>query len=239
MNARARRLAPFAGYLMVVLIFLAIASTSNTPDAKASGAKIVAYFTHHKSNVHVQDFLLAYAALAAVVYFTAVASFLRSRGSQILASPTMAGGVLLGAGLCLGAGVNEALTDQPARMSTATAQALNLLSNDVFGVLLFAGLALATASAGVAMLRTKALPTALGVVTTIVGVAAGTGFLSWFAFMATGLLTLVVAPYIYSRMGSPAEITLPEATVEIPAQTTAESTTAASAPAKTRSRSKV
>lgn len=219
MNARARRLAPFAGYLMVALVFAAIATTSNTPDAKASGAKVIAYFTHHKTNIHVQDFLLAYAALAAVVYFTAVANFLRSRGSQILATTMVAGGVLMAGGLCVGAGLNEALTDQPARMSTATAQALNLLSNDVFGVLLFAGLALATTSAGVAMLRTKAVPTALGVVTTIVGVAAGTGILSWFAFMGTGLLTLAIAPYVYARSGQPSEITLPDANVEIPAQT--------------------
>ncbi|MDQ1746129.1 MAG: hypothetical protein QOD07_392 [Frankiaceae bacterium] len=218
MNARARRLAPFAGYLMVALVFAAIATASNTPDAKASGAKVIAYYQHHRTNVHVQDFLLAYAALAAVVYFSAVATFLRSRGSQILATTMVGGGVLLAGGLCVGAGLNEALTDQPSRMSTATAQALNLLSNDLFGVMLFGGLALATTSAGVAMLRTKALPTALGVITTIVGVAAGTGILSWFAFMASGLLALVVAPYVYSRSGQPGAITLPDANVQIPEQ---------------------
>ncbi|MDQ1684564.1 MAG: hypothetical protein QOC82_1301 [Frankiaceae bacterium] len=222
MNARARRLAPFAGYLMVALIVVVLTTTGDSPSAKDSGAKVVAFFTHHKTSTHVADFLLAYAALATVVYFVAVANFLRSRGSQVLASTTIAGGVLAAAGLCVGAGLNEALTDQPGRLSAPAAQALNLLGNDLFGILLFAGFALATLSTGVAMLRTKALPTALGVVTTIVGVAFATGIASWFAFMATGPLTLVVAAYVYSRSARPAEITLPEATVEIPAQMTAE-----------------
>jgi hypothetical protein len=220
MNARARRLAPFAGYLMVALLVALIIASGNTPNAKASGAKVIAFFTHHKTSTHVGDFLLAYAALATVVYFTAVAGYLRSRGSQVLATTTVGGAILAAAGLCVGAGLNEALVDQPKRLSAPAAQALNLLSNDVFGILLFAGFALATTSAGVAMLRTKALPTALGVVTTIVGVAFATGVASWPAFMATGPLTLVIAAYVYTRSASPAQITLPDATVEIPAQTT-------------------
>jgi hypothetical protein len=222
MNARARRLAPFAGYLMVAFLVVVV-TTSNSPDAKASGAKVIAFFTHHKTSTHVQDFFLAYAAIAAIVYFAALATFLRNRGAQILAATTVGGAVLMAAGLCVGAGMNEALAEQPGRLSASAAQALNLMGNDAFGVLLFAGLALATTSAGVAMLRTKALPTALGVITTIVGVAAGTGILSWFAFMATAPLTLVVAAYVYSRSARPSEITLPDANVEIPAQARAES----------------
>lgn len=218
MNARARRLAPFAGYLMVACLVVVITATGSTPDAKDSGAKVIAFFTHHKTSTHVSDFLLAYAALAAVVYFTAVAGFLRSRGSQLLASTTIGGAILAAAGLCLAAGLDEALVDQPGRLSTTSAQALNLLNNDMFGILLFAGFALATTSAGVAMLRTKALPTALGVVTTIVGVGFATGIASWFAFMASGPLTLVIAAYVYARSAQPSEITLPDANVEIPAQ---------------------
>lgn len=225
MSSRARRLAPFAGYLMVACIVAGLSSVSNSPDSKDSGAKVIAFFTHHKTAVHVQDFLLAYAALAAIVYFTSLANFLRARGSQILATTTVAGAGLLAAGLCIGAGLNEALADRPAQLNATSAQALNVLSNNLFGVLMFAGLALATTSAGVAMLRTQALPKALGIVTTIVGVAAATGFMGWPAFLATGPLTLVVAPYLYSRMGRPTEIALPDATVAIPAQSRTESDT--------------
>lgn len=224
MNARARRLAPFAGYVMVALIVVILTTTGDTPDAKASGAKVVTFFQHHKTSTHVADFLLAYAALAAVVYFTAVANYLRSRGSQVLATTAIGGAILAAAALCVGAGVNEALVDQPGRLTPDVAQSLNLLGNDLFGIMLFVGFALATTSMGVAMLRTKSVPTALGVVTTIVGVGFATGIVSWFAFLASGPLTLVIAAYVYSRSARPAEITLPD----IPAQASA----AAEAPAK-------
>ena len=217
MNARARRLAPFAGYLMVAFILAAL-FMPGSPDSKASGAKIINFFTHHKSSTHAQDLMFAYAALSAVVYVTAVATYLRSRGSQILATTAIAGGVLAAAGLCLGAGINETLVDQPSRMSATSAQTLNLLGNNAFGVLLIAGFALATTSMGVAMLRTKSMPTALAVITTVVGVATAAGPFGWFGFLATGPLTLVVAAYVYSRSGQPSEITLPDATVEIPTQ---------------------
>jgi len=219
MNARARRLAPFAGYLMVALIFVGLAVVSDSPDSKASGAKVIAFVQHHKTAIHVQTFLLAYAALAAVVYFASIAQFLRTRGSQVLATTTVAGAALFASGLCVAVGINESLADQPGRLSESAAQTMNVLGQDVFAILMFAGLALAMGSAGVAMLRTKSLPIALGVITTIAGVAAGTGIVAWFGFLGTGVLTLVIAPYVYSRTGTPAEITLPDATVAVPAQT--------------------
>ncbi len=218
MNARARRLAPFAGYLMVAFILVAL-FMMQAPESKASGAKVISFFTHHKTAVHVQSLLLAYGALTAIVFFTAVANFVRSRGSQILATTSIVGGALMAAGLCIGAGINETLVDQPGRLSVASAQTLNLLSTNAFGVLLIAGVALAWLSAGIAMLRTKSMPTALGVVTTIVGVVSTAGPLGWIGFLATALLAPVVATYVYLRSEQPpAEITLPDAKVTVPAQ---------------------
>jgi hypothetical protein len=237
MNARARRLAPFAGYLMVALLVVVL-SLPSSPDSTDSGAKVIAFFQSHKTSSQVSDFLLAYAAIAAIVYFTALAGFLRSRGSQLLASLTVAGSVIFAAGLCVGAGLNAALADNPRRLSTPAAQAINVLGSNMFAVILFTGLALATTSAGIAMLRTKSLPTALGVVTVIVGVVAGTGFLSWFAFMATGPLTLVIAAYLYKRSERTAEITLPDSvTLGVPAQVTATGKSQAKSTEKSTTRS--
>lgn len=219
MNARARRLAPFAGYLMIAFVLAAV-FMAQSPDSNASGAKVIAFFSHHKNSVHAQDLFLAYAALAAILYFASVATYLRSRGSQILATTAVAGSIVMAAGFCVGAGVNETLADKPSELSAASAQTLNVLSNDVFGVLLIAGVALATLSMGVAMLRTKAVPTALGVVTTVVGVACTLGPVGWIGFLATGPLTLVVAAYVYARTAQPTEITLPDSNAEIPAQAT-------------------
>ena len=150
--------------------------------------------------------LLAYSALLAIVYFTSVAGYLRRHGSQVLATTTVASAALFAAGLTIGAGLQAALADRPTQLSAQTAQTLNLLSNDEWAVTLFAGLCGATLSMGVAMLLTKALPTWLGVVTTIVGVVAATGFASFLALLATAPLTLIVAGYVYVRLSRPDQV---------------------------------
>ncbi|MDQ1696187.1 MAG: hypothetical protein QOJ03_1540, partial [Frankiaceae bacterium] len=103
----------------------------------------------------------------------------------------------------------------------SAAQALNQVQEDLFFVTLFGGLMLATLAMGIAMLRTKALPKALGIVTVIVGVVAASGIASWFAFMATGPLTIVIAGYVYQRLGQPASVTMPD----VPAPRIADATT--------------
>jgi hypothetical protein len=124
---------------------------------------------------------------------------------------------LFAVGLCVAAGLNAALADSPRKLGTSAAQALNVLQNDAFGFVLFAGLGLAVGSIGIAMLRTHSLPKALGIITVIVGVAAATPA-GWFALLASGPLTLVIAAYVYRALGRPTEITLPaDSTVGIPA----------------------
>jgi len=206
---RYKRLAPLSGVVMVVAIVVAL-SLGSSPDTKDSGAQVIQWYQHHHAAATAQSFLLAYAAALGVLYFTSVASFLRSRGSHVLAVTTTVGGAIMATGLLLGAGFNVTLVDRTTHLSTDTAQALNYLQDDAFGFMLFAGLFVATLSLGVAMLRTKSYPTALGVAAVIVGIGAGTGIVSWFAFMASGLITLVVACYTYYYLGQPQEITIPE-----------------------------
>ena len=227
MTDRYKRLAPFAGVLMVGLVLVAL-FLPQEPDAKASGAKTIAFYTKHHTAVNAASICLVFAAVAAVLYFTSVAAYLRRCGSQLLSATATVGGALFASGLLLAGGLLWAANDAVKHQATATAQALNILQNDAWAPMMFAGLAIATLSIGVAMLRTNAVPTALGVVTTVVGVSLFTFVLSWFAFMASGLLTIVIAGYVYVRQGRPDAITLPE----IPqARTTTES-----APAKARAK---
>jgi hypothetical protein len=174
--------------------------------------------------------LLGYAAVFAVIYFVSVASYLRGRGADLLATLTLVGGVLMAVGLGLGAGTSAALGDHTDRLSASAAQALNQVQEDLFFVTLFGGLMLATLAMGIAMLRTKALPKALGIVTVIVGVVAASAVASWFAFMATGPLTIVIAGYLYHRLGQPPTVTMPD----VPAPRAADET--AETPSKARSK---
>lgn len=210
---RYKRLAtPVSAVLFVAATVVAI-SLGSSPDSKASGAKVIAWFHDHHTAATAQSILFAYAGVLGFVYFATVASFLRRRGADVLALTTAGGGVLFAGGLALAAGTNAAILDRVTHISADTAQTLNLVQNDLFWPMMFAGLFLSTLGMGVSMLRTGALPKALGIITVIVGVAAGTGIASWPAFMASGPLTLVIAGFVYHRLGQPQqwqEIALPD-----------------------------
>jgi hypothetical protein len=217
-----------AGVAMVAVIVVGIA-LGNTPDAGASGAKVLQYYSSHHDRQNAEVLLFGYSAVFAIVFYAGMASYLRKRGSEILSTLTMVGGAVMAMGLALGAGTTAVITDHTSKLSPDAAQALNNVNEDLFFVTLFAGLMIATMAIGISSLRTHAMPKALGIVTVVVGVGAVSGIGAWFAFMASGPLTLVLAGYLYQRTGQPASITLPE----VPDQRAAE----APAPAR-RSRTK-
>lgn len=221
MTDRYKRLAAPASAVVMVGGVLTALFMPQSPDSTASGTKVITFFQDHHTAEYVAAFALAYAAGAAVLFFVSVGSFLRSRGSQVLATTTGVGGALLATGLLLGAGTLGAVNDAPGRMSADVARTLNIIQDDIFAPALFAGLGIAVLSIGVASLRTKALPKALGIIATIVGVVVLSGIGSWFGFMASGPLALVIAGYVYQRSGRPTQITMPD----IPVQSTVETTT--------------
>lgn len=209
MTDRFKRLAPLSGVVFVALMVVALAGP-DSPDSSASGTRVIAWYEAHHTWVYVSALLVCYAAAAAVLYFTTVTRYLRSAGSDLLATTTFAGGVMAAAGMLVGAGTALAVNDGPHNLAPQTVSALHVLSNDLLVPLVIGGIAIATLSMGVAMLRTMCLPKALGIITTIVGVVAFSGIASWFAFMAAGPLTLVIAGYIYQRSGRPQSVTLPD-----------------------------
>src|SRR3954471_10278656 len=209
MTDRYKRLATPASAVVMVAGVLTALLLPGTPDTTASGQKVIAFFTAHHTAMYVAAFSVAYAAVAGVLFFVSVAAFLRSRGSQLLAATTTVGAAIFAGGLLLAAGALTAANDAPGRMSADVARTLNIIQDDMWAPAMFAGLGIAVLSIGVASLRTKALPKALGIITTIVGVVPLSGIGSWFGFMACGLLPLVIAAYVYDRLGKPGQITMP------------------------------
>lgn len=218
MTDRWKRLVPpAAGVAMVAVIVVGIA-LGNTPDAGSSGAKVLQYYSSHHGRSNAEVFLFGYSAVFAVVFYTGMASYLRKRGSDILSTLTIVGGSLMAVGLALGAGTTAMLADKTSKLSADAAQALNQVNEDLFFVALFAGVMVATLAIGISILRTKAMPKALGIVTVVVGIGAVSAIGAWFAFMASGPLTLVLAGYLYQRTGQPQQITMPD----VPDQRAAE-----------------
>ncbi len=194
---------------MVAAVVVGIA-LGNTPDSGSSGAKVLAYVKSHHGRLNAEVFLFAYTSVLALVFYTGMGAYLRRRGSDILATLTVVGGAVAAVGFGLGAGATASMTDATNKLSPDTLQALNQISEDIFFIALFGGIAVATLAMGISMLRTKAMPKALGIVSVVVGVVAFSGIGSWFAFMASGPLTLAIAWFLYQRTGQPDEITLPE-----------------------------
>src|SRR5947207_2586170 len=102
MGNRMRRLAPLAGVVYVGLV-VAVLFSPSAPDANQGGAKVIQWYADHHGVARGKEVMLAYAALAAVVYFASLAAYLRRRGADVLATTTIAGGVLASVGLMLGA----------------------------------------------------------------------------------------------------------------------------------------
>jgi FtsH-binding integral membrane protein len=218
MTDRWKRLTPpLAGVVLVALVVVGL-FMSDTPNAGDSGTKVLAYYNSHQGRTGAALILFGYAGVMSVIFYSGVATYLRRRGAELTATLTIAGGVLFGASLCLGAGTAAVLIDHTDRLSPDAAQALNSVSEDLFWVMMIAGLMIATVSMGIGMLQTKSMPKALGIVTLVVGAVAASGIGGWFAFMGSGPLILVIAGYLYQRTGQPEEIVLPE----VPGQRAAE-----------------
>jgi hypothetical protein len=221
MTDRWKRLVPPVAGVALVAGLVAAVIIGNTPDAGSSGTKVVNYFTSHHGRTNADVVLLAYSSLMAVVFYTGMATYMRSRGADMLATITVVGGAILATGLGIAAGATEAVNDHTSKLSTGAAQALNNINEDIFFVAVFGGLALATLAMGISFLRTNAMPKALGIITVIVGVVAVSGIGSWFGFMGAGVLNLVLAGYLYQRTGRPESITIPD----VPDQRAAEPAT--------------
>ena len=215
---RYKRLAPLSGVVFVALM-VTVFFLPSPPDTNASGVKVIAFYRHHHTAIYVAAAVLGFAGAALTLYLASVADFLRRSGSTLLATTTVIGAGIAAAGMFLGAGAVVAVNDGPQNFTPDVARSLNVVQSDLFWPMALGGLAIATLSMGVAMLRTRALPKALGIITTIVGVVGCSVVASWFAFLASGPLTLVIAGYIYQRLGTPTQITMPD----VPVQASAES----------------
>jgi hypothetical protein len=210
MAERWKRLAPLSGIVFVGLVVASIVISGNQPDVNDGPSKVAAYYETHHGRTIAQVALLAYAALFAVVYFVSVSHFLRSRGSQLMATLTVVGGALFAVGCGLGAGGLAGLSEATNHFTADQLQLMNTVANDMFWPMMMVGTTVATLAIGVSTLQTRALPKALGIITVIVGVVLLSGIGTWFGFMATGPLTIVIACYVAVRLGRPTSISLPE-----------------------------
>jgi hypothetical protein len=187
--------------LFVALTVVGATSAGNTPSSNASGAHVIAFYEAHQHSQKASSLLFVFAGLFFVFFAGALHGYLRRTPAAATASAVViAGAVLLAVGLSVIAGTTYALADVPRHLSGAAAQALNVLSNDLFYTLLVGGCVFGIAS-GVAILCSAALPKWLGWVAIVIGIAMATPIF-WISAIVLFIWVLIVSALIYLRGGS-------------------------------------
>lgn len=212
MTDRWSRLAPLTGALFgVIVIAGVIASGGETPKAGAAPAKVVAYYTAHRSEIETSAILFALAFLALLLFAGALRAHLRrTPGAEGLGSLVLAGGVLMTTGALIGTGVEYGLAHNLGTLRPQTAQTLNFLSNELFLPVL-AGALVFGLCAGLAILRGATLPKWLGWVAIVLGIAAIVPPASFPALIGFVLWSIVTGVLLYVRTGTQADTDAPMA----------------------------
>src|SRR6266567_1554780 len=126
--------APLCGVAFVGLLVTGFAVSGNSPDVKDSGAKVISFYVAHKGEQQAAGFLSMYAVVFFLFFAATFRAYLRRMRPESgpLAALSFGGGLLLAVGGGLLSSTQIALADVPSHLSPAAAQALNVLSSDLF-----------------------------------------------------------------------------------------------------------
>lgn len=207
MTDRWRRMAPLTGVLFVVLLVAAIfTNKSETPKPSASAAKVMAYYSEHRSSLETSGILFALGFLALVLFSGALRSYLRrNQASEGLSAMVLAGGVLMAVGALSVSGIEYGLAHNIHDFTPEAAKTLNFISSELFLPTLAGGFTFGVC-AGLAILRGAALPAWLGWVAIAIGIVVLVPPASIGALLAFMVWSLVVAVLMYLRSGRPESV---------------------------------
>jgi hypothetical protein len=199
MNSRWSRFAPLLGVVFVVLFAVSTALSGSEPDAHASTAKVLSYYTSNVTRHNASYYLSGIAIVAGLLFYALLWEHLRlAERSPRLATAAFGGAVLFAGGGAIGVGSDLALTNAPAGITAATAQTLNLLGNYLSAAAIATGVVVLLASAGVAILHGRRLPVWIGWLA-IVLAAVTLIPVPNLGVLPAGLWTLIVSLVLYLR----------------------------------------
>ncbi len=196
MSDRLNRLAPLSGIIFFILLLVGIFTSGSSPGAGASGAKVIAFYTHHRSGQRLSDIVFVFAS-AFIVLFAGVFRDRLRRESEGAATTALVGAAILAVGLAILSSFDYALASHATQFTASTAQALNTVSNEAFLTAIMGGFVFGVCS-GIAVLRASVLPRWTGWLALIFGIAAATPA-SFAGLAGMALWTLVVAILLYAR----------------------------------------
>ena len=193
--------APAAGVLAAVLVAIAFFTGPNSPGDDATGAQVIAWYQSHHTAEFVSDLIGGLAVLFLVIFAVALARQVRT-GDRWLAHGALAGAVFGGVGFLTSIGFDTILAQDHNHLTIASAQTLNLLENDFFLPILI-GFALFGILTGLAVVVGRILPTWMGWVMFVFGLACLGGPAGFFGLLAVMLWVLVAGIWMV-KQGPPA-----------------------------------
>jgi len=200
---RLSRYAPFTGIVFVVLTVISIFSGNTSPNANASGERVIAFYVAHKSSQEAGDILGGFGFIFFLFFIAALYGYLRrAPAARTLSLLGMIGAALFTTGFILFAGIDYSLAYGSHTLSPDAAQALNVLDNQLF-LPVFVGAIVFGVGTGLAVVRSGLLPAWLGWAILIFGIAAGTPAF-FIGIIGLAIWTLVVSVLIYQRTGTAA-----------------------------------
>jgi hypothetical protein len=205
MRDRLSRLVPLTGLVFVGLLVATFVLSWNTPDDKASGAKVIAYYHAHRSQLITANVLGAYAVVFWLFFTGSLRGHLRRAGaSDGLSTVATGGAIVFGVGGAILSALGFTLANEINRLDASGAHTINLISNGIFFPLA-AGQAVFAIASAEAILRTRALPAWLGWLALVFGVVSITpvGFFGTFVLL---LWTVIVSVLMYRRGSQPASV---------------------------------
>ena len=198
MTDRWSRRVPLIGILFVGFLVATLVLSWNTPDDKASPAKVVAYWHDHRARLMLANVLGAYAVVFWLFFTGSLRTFMRRVGvGDGLTTTAYAGAVLFGAGGAILSAFGFALANEINHLDASGAHTLNVIQNGLFFPLA-AGQAVFGVATAIAILRTRALPAWLGWVALAFGLVSITpvGFFGTFVLL---VWSVIVSVLVYRR----------------------------------------
>jgi hypothetical protein len=190
-KSRLERLGALSGLgFAALLVSLRLIEGSGLPDPDAPTAKVVAYWTEHRSDQILIAVLASFAALCFVWFAGTLRSALRGAegGNGTLTNISYGGGILAAAGMLAISTVEYAAADSAGHVPGQVTQTLSALQANTF-LGLAAGLAIFGLAAGAVIVRTGVLSPKLG----WLSIAAGVLWVSPGEFVAIFLTLIFVA----------------------------------------------
>jgi hypothetical protein len=196
-----RPLALLSGIVFVVLVaFAFVVLGGDTPEVKASGAKVASYYSDHNDREGAAVFVIIIAMLFAGIFVATLWATLRwASASSAWSAVALVGGIVAIVGFLVAAGIHLALTEAADKnYSPDTLRVLNALDSDTFPAFA-AGMALLIVGSGAALVTSSVFPSWLGWVGVVLGVLGFTpaGF---FIFLLSGLWVIVLSIMCYQRL---------------------------------------